>query len=97
MCFIRVHVVHPYSKIDTAIAEKKSCFILSERSDFYMVNNLSMAVYAFTWHMLTSFSVDEILLPKYVNWSTNFRGLPFKVEMASFCFKHMNSVLFAFT
>ena len=26
--------------------------------------------------MLTSLSPDKILLPRYVNWSTNFRGLP---------------------
>ena len=28
--------------------------------------------------MLISLSVDEILLPKYVNWSTNFRDLILK-------------------
>ena len=38
---------------------------------------------------LTSLSVDKILLPRYLNWSTNFRGL----EMAPSCLKHMNSVL----
>ena len=31
-------------------------------------------------HMLTSLSVDEILLSR-MNWSTNSRGLPLKVEM----------------
>ena len=36
--------------------------------------------------MLTSLSVDEILLPRYVNRSKNFRGLLLKVEMAYFCF-----------
>ena len=37
--------------------------------------------------MLTLFSVDEMLLLRYVNWSTNFRGLPMKVEIAFFLFK----------
>ena len=32
--------------------------------------------------MLTSCSVDEILLSKYMNWSPNFRGLPFNDQMA---------------
>ena len=53
--------------------------------------------------MWTSFSerevhiVDEILLSRYVNLSTNFRGLPFKVEMVLICLQHMCFVLFAFT
>ena len=41
-------------------------------------------VYTFSMHILTSLSVDEILLPRYVNLSTNFRGLPLKVDMAQF-------------
>ena len=41
---------------------------------------------SFTWillsvHMLTSFSVEEILQPRYMNWSTNVRDLLFKEEM----------------
>ena len=47
--------------------------------------------------MVTSISVDEMFLPRYMNTSTNFRGLPLKMEMALFCWKHMYSVLFAFT
>ena len=43
------------------------------RSDFYMVVNQSMAVHALPMHMLILLSVDEILLPRYMNWSTNFR------------------------
>ena len=60
---------------------------------FYLrVDNLSRAVYAFLCEL-----VDEILLPRYVNWSTNFRSLPLKVQMAPSCLKYMNSVLFVFT
>ena len=77
--------------------EKKPSFVLSERSDFHMIDNLSIAVHAFVWCILTSLSVNEILLPRYVNWSTSFRGFPLKVEIASSCLKHINSVLFTFT
>ena len=37
-----------------------------------MIDNLSIVVHACARRMLTSFSVDEILLPTYVNFSTNF-------------------------
>ena len=32
--------------------------------------------------MVTSHSIDKILLPKYINWSTDLRDLPFNEEMA---------------
>ena len=73
MCFVRVHVVHPYCSIDTQ-KEQIPFFILSERSDFHNINDLSIAVYTFTWCMLTALSVEEIVLPMYVNLCTNFRG-----------------------
>ena len=57
-------------------------FILSEKSDFYVVDNLSIVVYALPMLILTLLSVDEILLPMYMNWSTNFRGLPFNEKIA---------------
>ena len=60
---------------------------LSECSDFHLVFNLSRVVHAFPRHMLTLLSVEEILLTKYVNWSTNFRNLLFDEEMAPSCFK----------
>ena len=56
---------------------KNSGFILPERSDFHRIINLSVSVYALPNCILTSISVDEILLPWYVNWYINFRGLPF--------------------
>ena len=40
-----------------------------------MMDNLSITVHAFVMHMFTWFSVDEILLPRYINWSTYFRGI----------------------
>ena len=72
MCFISVHAVHLYSSMDID-TRKKSCFILSDRLVFHMINNLSIPFGAFTRHTLTSLSVDEILLMRYVKWSINFR------------------------
>ena len=75
---------------------KNSHFILLEWLDFHVVIILLIVVHDFSMRMLTSLSVDEILLPRYVNWSINFKGLPFKEEMAPSYLKHMNSVLFRF-
>ena len=95
LSFVRVQVVHPCSSTDTATALKKSHFILLEKSGFYIINNLSIAVHIYPVNMLISLSADEVLLLRYINWSTNFRGLPLKVEMAP-CLKHMNFVLSLF-
>ena len=94
--FVSVHVVHPNSSTDTTTALKKYCLILSDRSDFYIIDSLSIAVNAFTKRILTSLSVDEMLLPRYVNLSTNFRGLLFRVETAPSRLKHMCFISFAF-
>ena len=40
--------------MDTDIAWKKSCFILSERSNSHKIDNLSIAFHNFTWCMMTS-------------------------------------------
>ena len=53
-CFVRVQEVQPYSSLATAW--KTFCFILSERSDFHMVNNLLIAVHALPMHILTLLS-----------------------------------------
>ena len=68
----------------TATAWKKNSFILSKRSDFYMVVNLEISVHAFTMIMLISLSLDEILLPKCMNYPTNFRVWLFNEEMVPF-------------
>ena len=91
---VSVHVLHPYSRIDTTTARKKLHFILSD-SDFYMINNQSIAVYAYSNHILMSFSVDEMLLLKYINLSTDFREPPLRMEMSPFWVKHIYSVLSA--
>ena len=61
-----------------------------------MIDRLLMAVHAFVRRILISLSVDERWLPKYVNLSTNFRELLFRVEMAPSRLKQMYSILFAF-
>ena len=48
-----------------------------------MVVNLSIAAHTLLIRMLTSLSVDEILLPWYVNWFTNFKGLSFNLFLST--------------
>ena len=52
------------SNINMTAAWKKLRFILSVRSDFYMTDNLSIAIHAFASHVLMSFLIDETLLPR---------------------------------
>ena len=59
-----VHVVHPYSSMDTIAAWEKLCFISLNRSNFHMTDNLLIAVYAFASRVLMSLTVDETLLPR---------------------------------
>ena len=83
--FLSIYVVHPYSSKETAKAEKISAlFCLKVKID-----NLSIAVTNFARCMLTSFSVDEILLLRYVNWSTNFKSLPHEMKIALPCLKQV--------
>ena len=86
--------MHPYSSTDTVW--KKSLFIVLERSDFNIVDNLLIAIDAFAMRMVTSISIDEILLLRYVKRSTNFRDLHLEVKMGPSISKRMNFVLFAY-
>ena len=61
---------------------KKLRFILLERFDFHMPDNLSIVGHAFVSRVLITFSVDETLLPRKVNLSTSFRKPPFSEEMS---------------
>ena len=60
-----------------------------------MINNLLIAVHTFLMGVLTSLSVDEILVPKYLNWFINFSGLSFK-WLFFFCFVLFCFLLFCF-
>ena len=81
---VSIHMVHPYSWIDTTAAWKKLRLILSNRSYFHMIDNLSIAFHAFASHILMAFSVDVTLLPRLVNLSTSFKEPPYSVEMSPF-------------
>ena len=52
---VSVQVVHPYNSIDTTAVWKKLHFILSVRSDFHMIDSLSIAVHAFVSRVSMSF------------------------------------------
>ena len=53
MSFVSIQVVQSESSIDTATSWKKSRFILSERSDFRRIDDLSIVVKSFSVCMLT--------------------------------------------
>ena len=53
ICFVSVHVMHPYSRIDTTVAWKKLRFILSDSSDIHMIDKLSIAVHTFAYWCLS--------------------------------------------
>ena len=91
-----VHEVHPYSSTDTAAALKKLPYNLSDRSDFHMTDNLSIAIHAFATSVLVSFLVHKTLLPWCVKLSTSFRETPFIMEILPLWLKCMFSVLSAF-
>ena len=54
-----LQVVQPYDSTDAARAWKNSRFISSENSEFYMVDNQSIAMRVLYMRMLTMLSVDE--------------------------------------
>ena len=83
---VRFVSIHPYSCTVTAITWKKSSFILSDKSDFHMIDSLSIVFHTFARCMWTSLSVDEMLLPRFVNRSTDFKGLLRWVATAPFFF-----------
>ena len=64
ICLVCINLVHPYRRSDTTAAWEKMRFILSDKSDFHMIDNLLIAVHVFATCILIWFSVDEILLPK---------------------------------
>ena len=52
-----------------------------------MIDDLSIVVDAFDSRAMMAFSVDDTLLPSYVNSSTNFRESIFSVEMCPYFIK----------
>ena len=49
-----------------------------------MVDKLSIAVHTLPMCILMLLSADKILLPRYMNWSINSRGLLLNEEMTLF-------------
>ena len=80
MRFVSIHLCG----MNTASALKKFRFILSDRSDFHLIVNLSKAFHSFARRVLTSLSVDEMLLLRYGNYSTNFTSLALRMKTALF-------------
>ena len=87
---VSVHVVHPYSSIDTTAAWKK--FYRSGLTSIWLI-----AIYAFACRESMSFLVDETLLPRSVKLSTSFTELPPCVEMSPSWLNHIYSVLYVLT
>ena len=52
----RVHVVHPYSSIDTTTSWKNCALFYLIWSNFHMTDSLSMALHPLASHVLMSFS-----------------------------------------
>ena len=53
VCFVCIHVVHPYISMDTAMAWTKPSFSLSDTLKFRMIDNLFVVSHAFSRRMLT--------------------------------------------
>ena len=92
---VSVHVVHPYSSMDTTAALKKLRFIATDRSDFHWTDNLSIVYHTLASRVLMSFYVNETQLPMWVNLSTSFKEPPFSIEMCprGVMVKAMNCVI----
>ena len=67
-------------RLSSSLVEFSFHFI-SRYQIFLIVNKLPIAVHTLLINILILFSVNEILLPWYVKWSTNFKGLFLNVEM----------------
>ena len=82
MNFVIIHVVHLYSSIDTTTAWKKSNLTLLDRSDFYMIDSLSIAG-AYWHHFQMRHCCRSTWTCEQISEDHNL--------------KHMYSMLFAFT
>ena len=76
---------------------EKSSLILLDWSNFHMIDKLSISVHAFAGSILKSLSAVKTLLPRYMNLSISFRGLPSRLEIFPSQWKHIYSILFEFT
>ena len=87
--FARLQAVHPNCNTDTASLWKKSLFILSVWSDFYMNDNLSIVsaialTYSVYWH---HFYLMKYYCQCMLTGLLIFRGLPLNVETDPSCIR----------
>ena len=76
---------YQYFKLDTYLKSFKYCYLTRIiQFNIKLVNISSLLC------MRTSLSVNEVLLPRYVKWSTNFRVLQCNIEIPPSWFEHMN-------
>ena len=68
-----MHFVSFSELIHTVI--KKTAFFPRNTVLFYDRDKIPIAVHVFAIFMLTLLSVDEILQPRYMNWSSDVIGL----------------------
>ena len=76
MRFLIVKMVWPYSSTYTATALKNSGFILSERSDFYMVVNLSIAFHDLSIITMTQIKNTKPSLQEKCHQTNKHQGSP---------------------
>ena len=80
-----------------ATALNNSYFIFCRDHIFIWSLNSQWRSLTFSMRMPSSVSVDKILLPRCMNWSTDIRGVTFNGERAPTWLKDMNSDLSGFT
>ena len=61
---VSIYMVNPYQRIDTTATWKKLGFILSDKSDFHMIANLSITAHAFSY--FEGDNTLELFLPSSV-------------------------------
>ena len=70
-------------------------FILSDMSDFRIIDKLLIVVHALACRILMLLSVNEMLLPRYVNLSNSFREPPlnllFDLNVCTSFWVHLHS------
>ena len=68
------------SRYKLILADRPTLVYPFDRSDFHLINSLSIVVCAFARGILTSLLVNEILLPRWVNLPTKFEDQQLKME-----------------
>ena len=76
---------HTTSSVRTELMFIRLCWSANtDTLDFYMFNNLLIGMNVFARCKFMSLSIDEMLLLRYINLSTNFREMSFSEDLLSF-------------